>query len=243
MKCSFIAILDDSRNVSDNLKKQIQTVLPNLSVPVYAFDDTGDFMNFIRNQKSNWGIILLDIVLKETDGINLAILLKQQYSFFKIIFITGYTKYLSDIFRANPDGLLYKPISNHHLKNAIHSVLDKIEEDEKKYISVSSVKSGIVRINEGEILYLESEQRIIHIHTRDRIIDTYAKLDEFHSLLPEYFIRAHKSYIVNLYDTSKLSENSLTLSDGTVIPVSRSRKKQVKEAFFKHLMPGIVSAK
>ena len=85
MKCSFIAILDDSRNVSDNLKKQIQTVLPNLSVPVYAFDDTGDFMNFIRNQKSNWGIILLDIVLKETDGINLAILLKQQYSFLKII--------------------------------------------------------------------------------------------------------------------------------------------------------------
>ena len=87
------------------------------------------------------------------------------------------------------------------------------------------------------------QDSIIHIHTRDRIIDTYAKLDEFHSLLPEYFIRAHKSYIVNLYDTSKLSENSLTLSDGTVIPVSRSRKKQVKEAFFKHLMPGIVSAK
>jgi DNA-binding LytR/AlgR family response regulator len=241
MKCSFIAILDDSKNLSDALKKQIATVLPDFSVPVYAYKDTGDFMNFLRNQQSNWGIILLDIVLEETDGINLAIRLKQQCSFWKIIFITGYTKYLSDIFRANPDGLLYKPISDHHLKNAILSVSDQIEESEKKCISVNSVKSGSVRINEGEILYLESEQRIIHIHTRDKIIDTYAKLDEFHSLLPEYFIRCHKSYIVNLYDATKLSENGLTLSDNTVIPVSRSRKKQVKEAFFKHLMPGNIS--
>jgi two-component system LytT family response regulator len=45
-------------------------------------------------------------------------------------------------------------------------------------------------------------------------------------LCPVYFFRAHKSFIVNLQHIKKIfkKENMLALSNGTLIPVSRSRK-------------------
>jgi two-component system LytT family response regulator len=45
-------------------------------------------------------------------------------------------------------------------------------------------------------------------------------------LCPEYFFRAHKSFIINLLHISKIFklENMVCLTNGTQIPISRSRK-------------------
>lgn len=50
-------------------------------------------------------------------------------------------------------------------------------------------------------------------------------------LCTEYFFRAHKSFIVNLQHIKKIfkQENMVALSNGTLVPVSRSRKSMLWE--------------
>ena len=58
------------------------------------------------------------------------------------------------------------------------------------------------------------------------------QLGELGELLGEGFARVHQSYLVSLDDVAQLGTHNLTLSDGTTVPVSRSRSAEVRERFF-----------
>ena len=47
--------------------------------------------------------------------------------------------------------------------------------------------------------------------------------------LPDFFIRSHKSYIVNINKVSSLRLNELFLLNGKSIPVSRSFLQNIKK--------------
>ena len=98
------------------------------------------------------------------------------------------------------------------------------------------------KIYPQEVVYIESKGRVIEIHLRatkragvkaeGEVIRTYMQLGELGELLGEGFARVHQSYLVSLDDVAQLGTHSLTLSDGTTVPVSRSRSAEVRELFF-----------
>ncbi len=236
MKCQFIAILDDSFEVSATLKNKIKNLYPDNDLKIQAFHTPDQLSEFLSGKEQMWGILFIDIVLGKENGITQAIRYRQQSNLWKTVFITGYTDYLSDIFKAEPDGLLFKPIDDAHLKETLQTLIAKIESEDSKYILVDVVRGGTNKLKCSDIVYIESKGRILHLHTMDQTFLTYSKLVEFLPKLPKTFIRTHNSYIVNLQHVQNFQENKLTMSDHSVIPVSRSYKSVIKESFFEQML-------
>ena len=67
-----------------------------------------------------------------------------------------------------------------------------------------------------------------------RTYDLSVSISEVEKTLGDGFLRCHRSYIVNLKHVRAVSGDRLTLDDGTKIPVARSMKKTVAEAFIQY---------
>ncbi|GJM10351.1 MAG: hypothetical protein DHS20C11_26270 [Lysobacteraceae bacterium] len=89
------------------------------------------------------------------------------------------------------------------------------------------------RLNAEEIDYIESCDNYVIVHAsgqRHIARDTMADVE---TRLPEDFLRTHRSIIVNLDKLRTLKSNQALLSNGTKVPISRRRKRQVAERFRK----------
>ncbi len=236
MICDFIAICDDNEKLCNAIKKEITSLFPNMTGAVFSFYDYPSLKNFLESKKNRNGIILMDIVLGNDNGIDCVLSLSDLSTIWKFIFITGYTDYLSEVFNASPSGLLYKPIDNDHLKNSIELVMGQLEKEASSLISINLGKSGDILLNTSKIIYLESDKRVIKIHLDNGdSYSCYMKLNDLAELLPENFVSCHKSYVINTFKIKKYSNNILIMNNETEIPVSRSHKQAVKNLFFQNM--------
>ena len=83
-----------------------------------------------------------------------------------------------------------------------------------------------------DIFYIEVYKRIISIHHKHGITDTYAHLSEAEGALDAFgFIRAHRAYLVAVDAIRNLSATSITLVNGEEVAVGKKYYAAVKEAF------------
>ena len=84
----------------------------------------------------------------------------------------------------------------------------------------------------NKIYYLESREKKIVLGTEFEELSFYGTLDCLEKKLPSGFIRCHRSFIISADKISsvKLSCNTVSLTNGSIIPVSRTYKNTVREA-------------
>ena len=100
------------------------------------------------------------------------------------------------------------------------------------------LSDGIVFTHKSAILYAEAEGNYTHIFLTDnRRAKVLRKLKEVHDLLPDNnFIRVHRSYLLNLHHVvhfDKEGNETVVLTDGSTVPISRNRRSQFMEKFTK----------
>jgi hypothetical protein len=107
------------------------------------------------------------------------------------------------------------------------------QESQVDYDSFSlATNKGVLVFQQADIVRLEASGNytIFSIHNHKQTLASYT-LSEFEPKLnPSKFIRVHKSHVVNLQYVVKYTKGdggTLTLQDGSEIPVSRSRKEEV----------------
>ena len=85
-----------------------------------------------------------------------------------------------------------------------------------------------VSLNPSEILYVESRDTEVWICAADgRRFRNKTGITQWEHLLGEEFIRVHRSFLVRAESINEISSDSLTLADGTSIPVSRKYRETV----------------
>ncbi|MGM0609392.1 MAG: LytR/AlgR family response regulator transcription factor [Candidatus Muiribacteriota bacterium] len=149
-------------------------------------------------------LLFLDINMPGISGIEF---LKSLAHPPKVIFTTAYRNFAVDAFDLNAIDYLVKPISfERFVKSmnkffAIHTKSSNTEMKEirnKDYIIFKADKKNY-KIKFTDILYIESLDNYIKIHTPDVSIICYDSLTKVEEQLPaKNFIRIHRSYIVNL---------------------------------------------
>lgn len=98
-----------------------------------------------------------------------------------------------------------------------------------------ATNKGILVFRQADIVRLEASgsYTIFLINNQNPVLASYTLSDFEKKLNPAKFIRVHKSHIVNLDYVVKYTKGDggvLTLSTGTEIPVSRSRKEELLES-------------
>lgn len=80
------------------------------------------------------------------------------------------------------------------------------------------------------IRYLEVNNRIVNAYVEQKIYTFYASLSELEEALRRAgFIRVHRGYLVNMDYIREARSSRVVMEDGTVIPVGRNYKMDVKK--------------
>jgi len=85
-----------------------------------------------------------------------------------------------------------------------------------------------VTLDLSEILYVESRDTEVWVCATDgRKFRNKTGITQWENLLGENFVRVHRSFVVRKESIHEISFDSLTLADGTSIPVSRKYREIV----------------
>ncbi len=84
-----------------------------------------------------------------------------------------------------------------------------------------------------EILFFETERKLVYAHTREQVFEAEYKLYELEELLPGFFMRISKSAIVNLNQIYSIARN---LTSSSIVEFTRSHKQvYVSRNYYKAL--------
>lgn len=195
-------------------------------------------------EEMNPDVVFLDVEMLDGTGFNLLEELPDIN--FKLIFITAYDNYAIQAFKYSAIDYILKPVDTDELEDAVSRVVKLIDEetsnkyqvkallnninsDSKRQIAVSSANK-INIINEEDIVCLLADGNYTEvIVVNDSKIISTKPLKYFNSIFDSHgdFFRVSKSSIVNKKSIKSFdkSSNTILLSNGSSLEVSRRRKK------------------
>ena len=175
-------------------------------------------------------ILFLDIRMDGQDGIETGRRVNLKWRKCRIVYLTDYISYATDVYQTEHVYYVLKPELEERLAEVMKKVLDDIAADEKQILFREGKDE--ISLSTGEILYFERNLRKTIVNTRDGFYEVQEKLSDIARRLPALqFVRCHHSYLVSVSAIRKLGRESMELSDGTVIPISRRYQKEVKDGF------------
>ncbi len=228
-----IAICDDEKKICDYIENRTTEFLAknDLEAEVSVFYDGSELLKKCENNTQHFDIIFLDIKMKTLNGVECAKLLRDIGVNSLIVFITSSAEYVFSGYEVKA----FRYILKTDLVNAFSRVFSECLLELKKLdTSFFTVKtsSNVKNIPLSDILYFESNKRLLNIHTKNEVVSFYEKLDNVENELKEKdFIRIHQSFLVNAQKIKSVSKDSVLLSNDFSLPVSKSKATKVKEAY------------
>ena len=182
-------------------------------------------------------LMFLDIHMPGLSGMEFAKTLAHPPA---IIFTTAYRDYAVESYELEVVDYLLKPITMERFLKAINRYLDRQEpkafmplaapalpsssvDPEHLYVSVQRKHLKVVF---GEVWYVESRKDYVHIHGPDGVLATKDKISDFEQKLPGYFLRVHRSFIVNTRQITGFSAQDVEIGTHQ-IPIGVSYRQAV----------------
>ncbi len=226
-----IAICCDNTYLCKEIKERLEERYQR-EIGVIVYHELSELLEDYEpgNERNTADLLLMDIDMDGVTGINEVAKIQEKFSGLKVIFITSHAEFSTEIFRMKPSNFLLKPVNEEKFLDAVDRVVKQIAEEEDDCFLVT-FKGTAFKIGFRDILFFESEKRMITLHGKNESWTIYRKLDEVQELVPEGFVRCHQSYLVNLNEVVSVRPFSVELTGGRIIPVSRSKYKETKTSF------------
>lgn len=225
-----IAICDDERIFTDIFREKIEMTAEKCGIEctVSAFLNGAEMISMLNR----FDAVFLDVDMPGLSGEETAEYIISSEKALPIIFVTNHDDFVFSSFRYRPFGFLRKRYIDSELEDIIKRLDKYLAEIERCYTFNSHNKLISVRLN--DINYIEVYGHETLVHTENAVLTTSKALSAIEKELSEYgFIRTHKSYIVNTRYIFSVERNSIILSNGENLPVSRTKLTDVKQMMIK----------
>lgn len=223
--------------ICDDEQEQIQYIhsvltkwgnLAGHTCEVHKFPSAEAFL-FAYEEDQAYDILLLDVKMGDMSGIELARRIRQKGSRAEIIFLTSYFEFADEGYEVDALHYLVKPVPEGKLLEVLEKAAGRLAAEPPSV--VISCEGETVKIYEAEILYVESFQHYISIHTKEREYSIKESISVFADRLGHDFFRIHRSYLVSLKYVIRISRTLITLEGGTQLPLARGKYDEINRAF------------
>ncbi|MCY6958480.1 LytR/AlgR family response regulator transcription factor [Clostridium brassicae] len=235
-----IAVCDDEKYFLSTLENFLCKYLNKHEIQ-YEIDTFKSGMEFLELgiDMVKYTVIFLDINMDEIDGIMTAQKVREFSKEVFIVFVTAYINYTLEGYKV--DAVRYLLKSNENFEEVINECMDAIVE-KMNYAIIKKVfkfSQGVKEIRLDRILYIESRLHKLQFHIMQdkvRIYTLYGTLNKIENELEgNGFVRIHQSFLVNIKHIMSISGNSVILSNGVKLSISKSRYKGVKKIFIEYI--------
>ena len=186
---------------------------------------------FEYEEDKAYDILLLDVEMKNINGIELAKRIRKDNNRAEIIFITSHFEFVGEGYEVDALHYLIKPISVEKLTQVLTKAAEKLSVEPPSV--VISCEGETVKLYESDILYVESFLHYIVIHTKDNEYKIKENISVFENKVSDVFYRIHRSYLVSLKYITRISRTSVNIGN-TELPLSRGKYDNINRAFIEH---------
>ena len=156
-----------------------------------------------------------------------------------VVFTTAYSEYAVEVFKINAVDYLLKPFGLDDFRRAANRLKERIEavpqtsaptpttshpspipsDDDDSIFVKTDYK--VIKIAISDIRYVEamSEYLKIHLDSQPKPIITLLSMKKMEERLPDYFMRIHRSYIINLKQIQEVNKNRVIMDADTYLPI------------------------
>ena len=165
-----------------------------------------------------------------------------------VVFTTAYSEYAVEGFRVNAVDYLLKPFGLQDFLRAANRLKERIESNAPMFCGPAI--GGFPADTQNDVLFLKTDHRFVKVSIPDiryiegmseylkvwlegeaKPIITLLSMKKMEERLPDYFMRIHRSYIVNLTKIQEVNKNRVIMDKDTYLPIG----DLYKEAFQAYL--------
>ncbi len=225
-----IAIVDDERAERDRLSSLVRawSEQSGSAVILSQFSSAEAFL-FEHEQDNIFDILLLDIEMGLTSGIDLAKRIRRNDRRAEIVFITSHFEWMGEGYEVDARHFLIKPVNADKLSEVLTRAAAHLTAEPPAVLIKTDGET--VKLETDRILYVESFLHYICIYTEDGTYKVKESISVFAEQLGDRFFRTHRSYLVALNRIVRISRTEVTLEDGTTLPLSRGLYDGINRAF------------
>lgn len=194
-----------------------------------VFNDALKALEFLNTQTVD--VVFLDIQMPQLTGLQLSRIISKDI---KVIFTTAYPDFALEGFELNAVDYLLKPIAFERFYQSVSKLkaapkTEFVSNNSPDFIFIKTDgKNKFQKLFLDEILYVESLQNYVCIHTLKQQIITHSSLKNVIESLPEKdFVQIHKSYVIALKQIESTDSFSVFIN-AKELPIGAT----YKDAFF-----------
>jgi len=157
-----------------------------------------------------------------------------------VVFTTAYAEYAIEGFRVNAVDYLLKPFGLQdfqraaaRLKERLESVANSPQPSTADDTIFLKTEYRIIKVSIADIRYVEamSEYLKVYLESEPKPIITLLSMKKMEERLPDYFMRIHRSYIINLTKIQEVNKNRVIMDSDTYLPIG----DMYKDAFQQYI--------
>lgn len=228
-----VAIVDDEAEVRELLSDYIKRFSEESDVELESIQFTcGD--SLLEKYTKTYDIIIFDIDMPGTNGMDTARKVRERDSSVTIIFITNVAQYAINGYEVEAVDYIIKPISYYDFSMKFHRAVSKASQ-KKDHVLTIKVEEGVRRIRMATIIYVEVQSHYLYFYTLQNVYKTRGNMQNAYEALSKYsFVQVHRSYMVNLRYIDKIKSNEVIMGN-KVVPVGRAYKNQLQQNYMLYI--------
>lgn len=236
-----VAICDDDPTFISILSKKLERIstASNITIEIYSYTNPQQLVDIVASSAHPYDIYFLDIEMPNKRGTTLAREIRLYDPACKIAFITSYDDEIYNAFRYKVDAFIPKQLIEERLSAEVLRFAGDIEREhvveavtfdvELPQDSRHSDLDLLLRLQLVKILYFESSNRQVLLHTMDA---TYTlKRGSYQNIRAEYlkrgFAEVHRCYLVNVTHLKAVGKSDVLLDNDESLPLSRRQHNSV----------------
>lgn len=220
------AIVEDDDMTADSLSEMLGWFGEEhgIAIRVTRYSEGSDFIAHYRQQ---FDIVLMDIELPDSNGMELAGKLRLSDPYTIIIFVTNLAQYAVKGYEVDALDFAVKPVTYPMLAMKMQRALGRLQMRAGQAEREIKVKDGerVLRIRQADLTYVEVQGHRVIVHTTNatyRIRGTLGGLEK--ELDATGFQRCNNCYLVNLAHVSSVEGHTVTVG-GDRLQISQPRRK------------------
>ena len=226
-----IALVDDEINQLQNLRQllaaELNSLIPHTSHEIDGFRSGQTFLEHWH--PGRYDVVILDIFMGGITGVDVAKEIRRTDQDVKLVFCSRSNEFAAESYQVNAQYYLVKPATQGSISNMLTR------------LNIALIQLGqTITLPDGHpiilrrIIYTECYNHVVSIHMKNNEI---YHLRTSHTLMEElltacgYIVSPSKGMLVNFYEVTGTKDDSFILSDGSIVPISRRKNKDIMAAY------------